>query len=237
MTIQNLKFCTFNPMRKAALIVGGGRSSRIGGPLPKQFMELEGDPVIMHAARMFSECFPGIHLVFVIPQEYFALWDEYVHRYRFRIPHELAAGGESRFQSVKNGLSRISPDELVAVHDAARPLVSRALLERCFFDAEENGNAVPVVQPVDSLRQLAAQGNTGLGRDQIRLVQTPQVFRADQLIQAYESEEDQDCPDDATVMQRAGFEIFLTEGDRLNFKITLPEDFDMAGYLIKKRMK
>lgn len=207
----------------------------MGSSLPKQFLELNGLPVIMRSAMVFLDAYPDIRLILVIPEGYFSLWDEYVHRYHFRHRHKLAVGGETRFHSVKSGLQLVQPDEVVAIHDAARPLISKDLVERCFLLAEEKGSAVPVITLPDSIRQIGPEKSIALNRDEYRLVQTPQVFRAEYLHQAYENDYASHHTDDATLVGEAGFEIFLLEGEKNNLKITEPFDLWLASEYLRKK--
>ncbi len=209
----------------------------MGNILPKQFLELEGIPMIMRSARVFAETFSDIRLIVVLPAGQLALWEELVHRYRFTYPVELVAGGNTRFHSVKNGVGLVRRHEIVAVHDAARPVISCELIRRCFRLAEEKGSAVPVMVPVDSIREITAEGHIPVNRDNYRLVQTPQVFRGDFLIEAYDTEYQPLYTDDAVVVEEAGFAIFLTTGERTNIKVTYPEDFRLAAWMIKQAGK
>jgi len=224
-------------MKKVALIVGGGSGVRMENTLPKQFMELEGMPMIMRSARTFAETYPDIRLILILPAGQLALWEELVYRYRFTHLVELVAGGYTRFHSVQNGVALVRRDEVVAVHDAARPVISRELIRRCFELAEEKGSAVPVMAPVDSIREITADGHIPVNRENYRLVQTPQVFRGDFLIEAYDTEYQPFYTDDAVVVEEAGFAIFLTTGERTNIKVTYPEDFRLAAWMIKQAGK
>ncbi|HDR90208.1 MAG TPA: 2-C-methyl-D-erythritol 4-phosphate cytidylyltransferase [Bacteroidetes bacterium] len=219
------------------MIVGGGSGVRMGNTLPKQFMELEGMPMIMRSARAFADTYPDIRLIVVLPAGQLALWEELIHRYRFTHPVELVVGGYTRFHSVKNGVGLVRRHEVVAVHDAARPVISRELIRRCFRLAEEKGSAVPVMEPVDSIREIIPDGHIPVNRENYRLVQTPQVFRGDFLIEAYDTEYQPFYTDDAVVVEEAGFAIYLTTGERTNIKVTYPEDFRLAAWMIKQAGK
>ena len=139
-------------MNIAVIIVAGGRGSRMGSELPKQFMLLEGRPVLMHTIQRFAESLPGAQLIVVLPADQFESWRALCRQYRFDLPHEICAGGETRFASVYNGLAHVGAVDYVAVHDGARPLVSRATIMRAVECAVSHGSGVPVVEPCDSFR-------------------------------------------------------------------------------------
>lgn len=206
----------------------------MGAEIPKQFLILNGLPVIMHSINAFLNYFNSIKIVLVLPQAHFDTWKELCEQHNFNREHNLCAGGETRFQSVKNGLKYVENDALVAVHDAVRPLVSTNLIDRCYSQAEVRGNAVPVIALKDSARSITAEGSISLKRDTIRLVQTPQVFQAGELSAAYEQEEDASFTDDASVVEANGMKIHLVEGCGRNIKITTPADMAMAEAMLKQ---
>lgn len=206
----------------------------MGAEIPKQFLFLNGLPLIMHSINAFLDYSHSIKIVLVLPQTHFDTWKELCEQHNFNREHNLCAGGETRFQSVKNGLKYVENDALVAVHDAVRPLVSTNLIDRCYSQAEVRGNAVPVIALKDSVRSITAEGSISLKRDTIRLVQTPQVFQAGELIAAYEQEENASFTDDASVVEANGMKIHLVEGCDRNIKITTPTDMAMAEAMLKQ---
>ncbi|MFN3875317.1 MAG: 2-C-methyl-D-erythritol 4-phosphate cytidylyltransferase, partial [Flavobacteriales bacterium] len=168
-------------MHRSAIIVAGGSGKRLGGPVPKQFQTAKGRPLLMWTIEAFHRFDPAMPLVVVLPQEHFDIWKALCMGHRFFIPHEVAAGGEQRWHSVKAGLARVQGDGLVAVHDGVRPLVSAALIERCFEAAHRSAAAIPVVPVVPSIREATAEGSRALDRSRLLAVQTPQCFHADLL--------------------------------------------------------
>lgn len=220
-------------MKHYAIIVAGGSGARMQSAVPKQFLLLNGLPVLMYTIRAFRQSAMVPDIVLVLPAGYHAYWQQLCKDHEFNIPHILVAGGETRFHSVKNGLDQISDDEaLIAVHDAVRPLTSRQIIETSYHHAEKYGNAVTAVKSRDSVRQLVNSTSISLLRDQIYLVQTPQTFKAGLLRKAYKQPYSENFTDDASVVEQYGVEIQLTEGNHQNIKITFPEDIAIAELLL-----
>jgi len=218
------------------IIVAGGSGSRMQSTLPKQFLLLNGKPVLMHTIEAFEQSAfkPGI--ILVLPEAYHTYWHQLIKGYSFTIPHQLVTGGETRFHSVKNGLDLITDTEaLVAVQDAVRPLVSPVIIDDAYRCAAEHGTAVVAVKSRDSVRQVKGGKSVSLIRDEIYLVQTPQTFTASLLRKAYEQPFDTKFTDDASVVEQYGARIKLTEGDHSNIKITFPEDIAIAELLLNKK--
>ena len=206
--------------------------------LPKQFLNIGGRPILMHTISRFAEpaegSLFGLPTVVVLPEKDFPTWDRLCREHQFDTPVQLVAGGETRFQSVRNGLRAISGEGLVAIHDGVRPFVSHRTIEDSFRVAEEEGTAVAAVAPKDSIRVLNAEGSHALDRRRLRLIQTPQTFRLSLIQQAFLTEEMPEFTDDASVAERAGFPIHLIEGSYENLKITTPEDLVWAEALLRR---
>lgn len=217
------------PARKNyALIVAGGKGSRIKSEAPKQFIEIAGKPVLMHTLEQFHRYDKKLTIILVLPEEQASLWEEQVLQYDFKAPVTIKFGGKSRFQSVKNGLKAIEGDGLVAIHDGVRPLVSRDLIAASFNLAAIHGSAVAAVRLKESLREIDKDATRALDRSRYRLIQTPQTFRIALIKQAYEMEEDPSLTDDAGVLEKWGHKISLFEGSYSNIKITTEEDLRIA---------
>lgn len=222
-------------MRKLyAIIVAGGKGMRMGKDLPKQFLPIDGTPILMHTLQAFYDYDPSITLIVVLPSDQQAYWSKLCGDYHFTIPHVVVSGGETRFHSVKNGLACVKGEGLVAVHDGVRPFVHRDTIDRCFALAQESGTAVPVVEVVDSLREVEDNGSKAVPRSNYRIVQTPQVFDISLLKEAYEQPYTADFTDDASVVEAFGRKISLTEGNRENIKITSPFDLVIAEAFLNK---
>ncbi len=227
-------------MLKYAIIVAGGKGERMGAAVPKQFVPVDGLPVLMRTIRAFVEAYKDISIILVLPKESLELWVGLLHKHNFTIPCRLAIGGTTRFQSVKNGLDLIPIDAddgdygVVAVHDGVRPFVSPGLIRRCYKTANSQGSAVPVVPVVETMRQLTADGRSQMvSRNDYRLVQTPQVFRTYLLKEAYRQPFREEFTDDASVVEALGHEVTLVDGERTNIKLTTPSDMAFAEYLCR----
>lgn len=224
-------------MRYYALIVGGGSGSRMGSAIPKQFMLLDGKPVLMHTIEAFSRSAynPSIYVVLHIEfQEY---WRKLCGEFNFSIPHTLVNAGPERFYSVKNGLKKIKGKSIIAIHDAVRPIIGTDIINNAYLEAEENGCAVAAVPAKDSVRQVQDSGSRNLNRSEIYLVQTPQVFQSNLIQKAYEQEFRNEFTDDASVLERTGNKINLIAGDYKNIKITVSEDLLIAELFLRKQKK
>lgn len=216
-------------MKDFVLIVAGGIGRRMGGALPKQFMKLKGVPIILRTIERFRTFDPNLNIVVVLHPDYVALFHELCDLFRMPFEGDVVLGGKSRFQSVKNGIAALPEDaHVVGVHDAVRPFVSEDTLERCYGVARRKGNAIPVMPVVDSIREIVPSGTKTVDRAKLRLVQTPQCFEYSLLRDAYLQEENELFTDDASVVEALGIKMIMVEGNRLNFKITSPEDLDMA---------
>jgi len=218
-------------MNLYALIVAGGAGTRMGTDIPKQFLELAGKPILMHSIERFREFDKLIKIIVVIPGNQFELWEKLKGKYSFSVSHTLVKGGSSRFFSVKNGLHEVDDNGIVAIHDGVRPLVSIATIKRCFKTAEESGNAIPVISPADSVRMITDQGSAPVNRHYLRIIQTPQVFKANLIKKAYLQDFSPEITDDAMLLEKTGETINLVEGNRENIKITNPEDLVIAAAL------
>ena len=200
--------------------------------VPKQFLILEGKPVLYHTLLAFYRYSPGVELIVVLPESQIKTWDELCQQYGIRFPHLVVAGGETRSKSVQNGLQKIKGKGLVAIHDGVRPLVSHHIIEGAYLQAEQHGSAITVVTLKDSIREITESGSESVDRDAYRLVQTPQTFQVDLIKQAYEKVEPNNLTDDAGVAELAGLPLTLVEGDFRNIKLTTPEDLIIAQALL-----
>jgi 2-C-methyl-D-erythritol 4-phosphate cytidylyltransferase len=220
-------------MKLYAVIVAGGSGKRMGAEIPKQYLELDGKPVLMHTLERFKAFDESIEIITVLPENQLRFWDELQKKYSFDIPHTLVKGGKARFFSVRSGLQFVDSPGLVAIHDGVRPFVSVETIKRCFEVAGQLGNAIPVVPPSDTLRMIDENGSVPLNRLMVRQVQTPQVFNAELIRNAYRQEYLPEFTDDATVLEKTGVKINLVEGNRENIKITNPEDLIISAAILK----
>lgn len=214
------------------LVVAGGKGLRMGADIPKQFLPVGGKPVLMRTLETFYAYNRDMRSILVLPRDQQAYWARLCEEYHFLLPHQVADGGETRFHSVRNGLSLVSGPGLVGVHDGVRPFVSQEVIARCYELARTEKAVVPVVKVVETVRRLSGGGSQTVDREQYRLVQTPQVFDIDLLKRAYAQPYAPSFTDDASVVEALGVPVVLTEGNRENIKITTPFDLKMAAALI-----
>lgn len=222
--------------KKNVIIVAGGSGKRMKSKLPKQFLPLAGKPVLMRTIEIFYQTLHDepFQFLLVLPEAQIEKWKELCHKHQFRIPHQIVKGGPQRFFSVKNALDMIKDESLVAIHDGVRPVVSKALINRCFDMAKRTGNAVPVVAVSESMRKIEKPHSIIVNRSEYVLVQTPQVFHSKLIKSAYQIDFDEKFTDDASVVENYGDNINLVEGSRENIKITLPSDLRYAEWLISE---
>jgi len=221
-------------MKKIAIIVAGGTGIRMKGPIPKQFIEINGKPVIIYSLEAFYKFDNSIHFIIALHSDYFSIWEKIIRNYPVFSGIKIVPGGESRFHSVLNAVNMIEGESLVAIHDAVRPLVSRETISRCFKTAETDGCAIPCLEINESVREITSTGTKPVNRDKLRNIQTPQVFRSDILRKAYKQKYQINFTDDATVVEKAGYKITLVEGNRENIKITTKEDLFLAETLLSR---
>lgn len=218
--------------KRFVIIVAGGTGSRMGSEIPKQFLLINGLPVLMHTLLRFKNC--SAEILLVLPQNEIERWNLLKDKYDCTIPHKVVVGGKSRFQSVKNGLEHVEANCIVAVHDGVRPLCSSALISRCFEEAELHTNSIPTMRVTDTIRDISGEKSLIIDREMLRVIQTPQCFDSTLLKDAYAKTKAEGFTDDAGVFESAGFTIHLVEGEKKNIKITEPSDLIVASALLKE---
>jgi 2-C-methyl-D-erythritol 4-phosphate cytidylyltransferase len=219
-------------VKRYTIIVAGGKGKRMNTTIPKQFLLLQHRPILMHTIDRFVHFDPSIHLILVLPETLHEDWKQLCIQYQFKTHHEVVKGGVTRYHSVKNGLQSIKENGIVGIHDAVRPLVSIDTIQRCFEVAEQKGNAVPVIGVTESLRKMEGTRNIAIDRSEIYIVQTPQVFKSEQLLSSYGHNFQHDFTDDASVVEKSGYAINLIEGNPENIKITNPLDLRFADVMM-----
>ena len=220
-------------MNKTAIIVAGGKGERMNADIPKQFLEIKGKPILIHTLEAFMNFDASLQLILVLPAAQFELWETLCKKHALNIPHQIVAGGQSRFQSVKNGLDAVKVPAIVAIHDGVRPLVSKETISRCFDAAAKFGAAIPTMDSIESIRFVDANGSKSVDRNAYKMVQTPQVFDAELLKKAYEQEFSVLFTDDASVVEAMGIAVQLVDGNRENIKITTEFDLIVAERLLE----
>jgi 2-C-methyl-D-erythritol 4-phosphate cytidylyltransferase len=222
-------------LKKIAIVVAGGTGQRMGSVVPKQFLEIEHKAILTHTIDQFVAAFSDIELVVVLPEGYLKQGQEVLNKSKYKNTISYVAGGDTRFQSVKNGLSKITAPSIVFVHDAVRCLLTPALIQRCYQQAFEKGSAIPAVTATDTVRLMNGEQHQLLDRENIMLIQTPQTFRSDILLKAFEQTYQTSFTDEANVVEASGVPVYLVEGEFENIKITRPLDIAIANYILTKR--
>ena len=223
-------------MKRYVIIVAAGRGSRMQSPIPKQFLKLDGRPLLLHSIAAFAEFDPSITIILVLPADQFSQWEKIASEFELPVPVQITAGGETRFESGRNGLSLIPNEEaVVAIHDAVRPLVNQKTISSSIKAAERYGNAVPAIPLSDSIRQIVSTQSVALDRSKYCLIQTPQSFSVPLLKKAYAQDYKYTFTDDASVLESIGEQIHLVDGNEDNFKLTTPTDLVIAEALLKHR--
>lgn len=222
-------------MNKYAVIVAGGSGLRMGTALPKQFLPLCGKPVLWYSLETFLKAWPDLQIILVLPKDHENAGLAIVNTTSDPARIRITVGGETRFHSVKNGLAAIDNAGVVFVHDAVRCLLTIDLIHRCYDKTVENGNAIPAIQPIDTLRIETPDGSQLIDRSKVRIIQTPQTFFSDIIKKAFEQPYDTSFTDEASVVEKLGVAIQLIEGEATNIKITRPLDILLAEKILEER--
>jgi len=224
-------------MEKIAVIVAGGSGLRMGKNIPKQFLLLNNKPIIFHTINAFIEAFREIKIVLVLPKNNLEQGETIAEEFK-NTNIQIVIGGESRFQSVKNGLNTVtSGDAVIFVHDGVRCLITPKLIRECYEQAVSKGSAIPAVAATDSIRLATNKESVVMDRNKIRIVQTPQTFLSSILLPAFEQDFQESFTDEATVVEAFGTPIYLIDGDYNNLKITRPIDLIIAQQILEERTK
>ena len=214
-------------MQKVALIVAGGKGERMNTDIPKQFLLLNGTPILIHTLKQFSHF---EEIVLVLPYSQFEYWRELCSTYNFTQKHVLVAGGTSRFYSVKNGLEKIDENSVIAIHDGVRPLISTKLIDSLITETKSGVGIIPIIPVKDSIRKVEGENSVHLDRSNLYKVQTPQCFLSKDIKEAYTQEFSDTFTDDASVFEAKGRgRITTLLGEEKNLKITTKEDLTIAN--------
>ena len=220
-------------MKYYAIIVAGGSGQRMKSSIPKQFIELNGKPILMHTLEKFYCAKSSINLIVVLPKSHQSTWNTLCLKHQFTISHQVCEGGTSRFQSVKNGLALCKEESIIAVHDGVRPLITPDFILNIYKEAESKKAVIPVRPVVESIRKVKGDCSEALDRSMYYSVQTPQCFTSGLLHRAYQQEEQNIFTDDASVVEFLGEKVYLFEGEADNIKITTPKDLLLAEEILK----
>ena len=221
-------------MHKYAIIVAGGSGTRMGGEVPKQFQLLKGKPVLWYTLKAFTDAYDDVQIILVLPENHTDKGEEMAKDFPLR-RIRITTGGETRFQSVKNGLQLVDAHSIVFVHDGVRCLVTPQLIRRCAETALEKGNAIPAIAATDTIRIETTAGHQQIDRNDVRIIQTPQTFFSNIIKQAFEQPYQESFTDEASVVEKTGEKINLVEGEATNIKITRPVDLLIAERILEDR--
>lgn len=222
-------------MEKVFIVVAAGAGLRMKYSIPKQFILVNNYPILYYTIKNINSITPEAKIIVVINEKFINLWNELCVNHNINIPHTLVAGGPERFHSVKNALNSINdfnPETIVAIHDGVRPFVSKSIIENGFMVASRKGSAVPVTPVYDSLREVSGALSKVVPRHKYCLIQTPQFFKLQFILDAYKISWSETFTDDAIVYETTGRQITLIEGDKDNFKITNNADLKIAQALL-----
>jgi len=217
-------------MTKSIIITAGGIGKRMGSDIPKQFIEVNGLPILMHTITKFFEYDNFIEIIIVLPQTHIGYWNRLVKQFEFKIQHVIVEGGGERFYSIRNGLKQTTGD-LIGIHDGVRPFVSLKVIQTVFNSAEINKAVIPVIDLKESIRRVGITETESVDRSQYKIVQTPQCFTSDSIKKAYQQDFSTEFTDDASVVEKMGIKIHLVKGNDENIKITTPMDLKLAASL------
>lgn len=218
----------------SVIITAGGIGKRMGSDIPKQFLEINNKPVLMHTIERFHSFDPDAEIVLTLPLDWQSYWKELIEKFKFDIPHQIIEGGEERFHSVKNAIRYCSGD-FIAIHDGVRPLVNFETLSRCWDLVKVTGAVIPVIPVKESLRKIDETGSVALVRSEYRLVQTPQCFSKEIIFDAYNQSYHSSFTDDASLVEMAGHNIALVDGNEENIKLTNPQDLKLAEIILQQK--
>jgi len=221
-------------MKKYAVIVAGGSGQRMGAEIPKQFLLLKGKPLLQYSLEAFLQAYQDLQVILVLPEAHVSKGEEMIAQMNIKGRVQIMVGGQTRFQSVKNGIAGVSHPSIVFVHDGVRCMVNKRLIHRCYQQALEKGSAVPAVAATDSIRVQEESAHYIINRNKIRIIQTPQTFQSEILAEAFNQEYSETFTDEATVVEAMGREIYLVEGEYNNLKVTRPIDLCIAEKLLEE---
>jgi 2-C-methyl-D-erythritol 4-phosphate cytidylyltransferase len=222
-------------VKKYAVIVAGGSGSRMNTATPKQFLLLKGKPVIYYTLNAFLQAYNDIEIILVLPKEHLPKGQKIINEYFSKNSIQIVAGGDTRFNSVKNGLQLVKEESIVFVHDGVRCLLTTNLIHRCYGTAVKHGSAIPVIDSKDSVRIVQGETNEAIDRNKIKLVQTPQTFAGSILLKAFDCEYKSSFTDEAAVVEDFGATIHLVSGEADNIKITNPIDLIVAEKILETK--
>ncbi len=222
-------------MKKYAVVVAGGSGQRMGSSIPKQFLLLQGKPLLWYTLDTFLKSFDDIEIILVVPETGISEADALVEDLNAQARITITKGGTTRFHSVQNGLALVTEPSIVFVHDGVRCLITKELIQRCYHQAIEKGSAIPAIAVTDSIRIVDGNSHRVADRNNVRIIQTPQTFQSLILLKAFNTDYKDSFTDEATVVEASGENVFLIEGEHENIKITRPADLLIAERILAER--
>lgn len=219
-------------MKGSVIITAGGIGKRMGTDLPKQFLEIQGKPILLHCLEKFHSFDPSLEIIITLPTDWISYWNDLLKAFHCTIPHHVSAGGQERFHSIQMALNHCTGD-FIMVHDGVRPLVSHETIQRCIEGLNQSDSVIPVLAVKDSLRCLTHDGSEMVDRNAYKLVHTPQCFKGEVLKKAYQISFQDGMTDDASVVEFLGIEPLLVNSNEENIKITTLGDLDFASALLQ----
>ena len=217
--------------------MAGGNGKRMESDTPKQFLLLKDKPVLFYTLNVFLQAYDDMQIILVLPADFTDMGQEIIDGYFDKERIRITAGGDTRFQSVKNGLQLVEDESMIFVHDGVRCLLSTDLIKRCYDQAIETGSAIPAISSKDSVRLITEEGNEAIDRSKVKLIQTPQTFHSKILLPAFNIDYKDKFTDEATVVEAFGLKVFLIEGEENNIKITRPVDMLIAEKILEELEK
>lgn len=209
------------------IITAGGIGKRMGSEIPKQFLELNGKPILVHTLENLYAFEPIAQFIITLPEDWIGFWQELIQNYSIQIPHKIINGGKERFHSIQNALQEAT-GEIIAIHDGVRPFVSHATLNCLIEKTKIHHAAIPVLGIQESLREIIGTNSRHVNREKYKLVQTPQCFKNELIKRAYDQPYVNNFTDDASVLEALGHKVELVDGNPENIKITSPLDLEIG---------
>ena len=219
-------------MKNTIIITAGGIGKRMGTEIPKQFIEINELPILMHTINQFFDYDNSIQIIVVLPKEHIDYWTGLINKFKYKIKHKIVIGGQERFYSIKNGL-QIATGQIIGIHDGVRPFVSTQVIQQAFKTAKTSLTAIPVIDLKESIVKLENNSSKSVDRSKYKIVQTPQCFQSHIIKKAYLQSYSSHFTDDASVVEKMGEEIHLIQGNDENIKITTPFDLVLAEAILK----
>lgn len=222
-----------NPQPVTVIIVAGGKGLRMNNAVPKQFLELEGKPILYHTMQSFIAALGDPKFILVLPKEHISYAQQVLVHFEERLEVTIVKGGVRRFDSVRNGIAVAANNGIIMIQDGVRPFASATLIKNALKQTQQHGSAIPAIPVTDSIRVVNKNNSAIVDRDTLRAIQTPQCFQAALLKAAYADAPPADYSDDAAVFETAGNNIHLIPGEKTNIKITTPEDMLLANFYVQ----